>query len=111
MRLPVTIDALIAIKVASEIIAAPSAIGHWRNPLCAYCSAGDVSNLQRFFAAYKATGGSTPGAVLVDMADYSDNAQHMTRSNADRLVCHSHGRRDAGREDCGSLGPGRRLRM
>jgi CBS domain-containing protein len=32
-----------------------------------------VANLQRFFAAYQSTGGSTPGMVLVDMADYADN--------------------------------------
>ena len=32
-----------------------------------------VANLTRFFAAYKATGGTTPGMVLVDVTDYQDN--------------------------------------
>jgi hypothetical protein len=32
-----------------------------------------VANLQRFFAAYHTTGGSTLGMVLVDVADYADN--------------------------------------
>src|SRR5579862_9246686 len=31
------------------------------------------ANLRRFFAAYRATGGSTPGAVIVDQADFTAN--------------------------------------
>jgi hypothetical protein len=34
-----------------------------------------VANLQRFFAAYHSTAGSTPGMILVDTVDYDDNAE------------------------------------